>query len=130
MILMIHPYAIGLIVIVALGMFAPHFLGPIGRFLGKSVRREIERRLGITPTIKRGIKHIISESPQKPDPPARKPLPTLVPEPIAEMSAEPMTPPGVPTKGNQSQARAFAWTIAIGVLGIAGVLLWILLQSR
>ena len=122
--MMIHPIAIGVAVVVAIGMFAPHLLKPIGRMLGKTVRKEVERRMGVTPTIKRLLKNTQpSNSPKLPEVTAQSVETEII-------NTQPEHQELSPKRQLKTPAMAYAWTIGLGIAAVAGVLLWILLQSR
>lgn len=123
-ILMFHPLALGVIAIFVIGMFVPHFLGPIGRLLGRTARRNIERRIGFFPKVKLDTKQAAPPKPAQAVP--LQPIQPLETE-LTEASIEEIQSEISPRR---SSVSAYLWTIGIGVSAIVCVLLWILLQSH
>ncbi|MEP6755496.1 MAG: hypothetical protein ABJA67_08355 [Chthonomonadales bacterium] len=123
--MMIHPIAIGIVAIVAIGLLAPHLLGPIGRLLGRQARRHVERRIGFVPKLPSNPKPTPRPEPA-PVQQAQEAKPELVetPQIVLEESRS------LPTTRQSTPVAAYLWTIGIGVCGIVGVLLWILLHTR
>ena len=114
-----HPIQAGAIALIAILMFAPDKLGPIGRFLGKRFRSEVIRRTGLSvliPTSKISPTSHLEESVKKP-----------LPEPkSADRQSNDLSK--VELKSDASSLHTTM--LVVTVICLAGFIFWMLLHAR
>jgi hypothetical protein len=121
------PWQVAVVLLLVVGLFAPQLLPRFGRMLGRMIRSEAFRRLGL-PTASSG-----SSSPPRNARPPQEQAPT----PAIEVLMPEHPAPTLRTHSDRSlvprptPARTPPlWLVGTGVLAVAGAIFWLLLHSR
>jgi hypothetical protein len=123
------PWQVIVLLFLAVGLLAPQLLPKIGRSLGRLLRAEMLRRLGLPggSPVRRPTAQPAADRP-------RTPAPTEIlmperPEPTLRSRADRSIVPAS-TAPPASAKSANLWLAGMGVLAAAGAIFWLLLHSR
>ena len=119
------PWQVIVVALIVVGLFAPHFLPKLGRLLGRSLRTEALRRLGLF-------------APPPSRPPTHRPAPAdervtaqveiLMPE--STSSAYPSTPVRRLAAAPTRRRSVPTWLVTTIALSAAAAIFWLLLRAR
>jgi hypothetical protein len=129
--LALSPPQWALVILLAVLLFAPGLMRPLGRLAGRLLAAELRRRAGLPPLRGEGARRRGGEraTPSPNDPTTQRPdVEVLPPEhPRPTLRASDPTPLAPPTPG---KPLAPIWVIAAVFVGAVAVLLWFLLRSQ
>jgi Sec-independent protein translocase protein TatA len=119
------PWQILIVALLAIGLLAPHLLPRIGRMLGRTLRAEAFRRVGLPPSAKKQARHQSIPIPRLAEPEQveitmpEHPAPTLRRDTTSTLSSAPPRRRGLPS-----------WLVFSMAAAAASVVFWLLLHSR
>lgn len=111
--------------VLLIGLFAPHLLPKIGRMLGRTIRGELFRRVGLPTRVASSLRSSTQAAyeppPQTPEE-RYDPIPTQPNREVRVESLQSFEP--VQTRG------ITFWLVGAGVFVAAGLIFWLLLHAR
>jgi Sec-independent protein translocase protein TatA len=129
------PWQVIVVALIVVGLFAPHMLPKLGRLLGRSLRSQALRRLGLSGLATRPAPAQRTVTVEER---AAAPVEILMPEPTAStirsqsVQSQTVHSHNVKSLASASSRRRGppAWLITTVALSAAAVIFWLLLHSR
>jgi hypothetical protein len=122
------PWQVFVVALLAVGLLAPQLLPKLGRMLGRTLRAEVFRRVGLSPS-----RRVAAETVASPRPIPRMPAPEAAVEILA-----PERPDATLRAGSKrslepqrtAKGAAPIWLVTFVAFAAAGAIFWLLLHTR